>query len=148
MKDKFWESKQLNEMSEQEWEALCDGCGRCCLHKLIDDETEEVYYTNVACRYLDVMQCRCKDYPNRFKIEKECIVISPENVQELNWLPKSCAYRRLARGEKLAWWHPLISGTPETVHLAGVSVRGKVVSIEDVNEEDLEDMVVDWFDGN
>jgi uncharacterized cysteine cluster protein YcgN (CxxCxxCC family) len=124
----FWKAKRLEEMSAAEWESLCDGCGRCCLHKLRDEVTEKLYHTNVACRLLDAETCRCRDYLNRHRRVPDCVALTPQTVREIDWLPPSCAYRRLAEGKDLAWWHPLVSGDPETVHQAGVSVVGRTVS--------------------
>ncbi len=119
----FWETKTLQEMTRPEWESLCDGCGQCCLVKIEDEDTSDVYLTRLACRLLDVGSCRCCDYENRHASEPDCIAFNPENVGEISWLPESCAYRRVAEGRSLAWWHHLLSGDPETVHQAGVSVR-------------------------
>lgn len=143
---KFWETKKLEEMSPEEWEALCDGCAKCCLNKIEDIDTGNVYYTNVACQLLNLETCRCLDYLHRVTLVPDCLQITPEMIRDTNWLPKSCAYRRLAEGRGLAWWHPLVSGDPNTVREVGQSVCGKVVSEEDVNMDDLEDMIVDWFD--
>ena len=143
---RFWETKTLEEMSSEEWEALCDGCAKCCLNKIEDIDTGNVYYTNVACRLLDLETCRCKDYLHRAASVPDCLQLTPAMVHEINWLPESCAYRRLAEGRGLAWWHPLVSGDPNTVHRMGRSVMGKVVAEGDVDMDDLEDMVVDWFD--
>ena len=143
---RFWETKTLEEMSSEEWEALCDGCAKCCLNKIEDIDTGNIYYTNVACRLLDLKTCRCKDYLYRAASVPDCLQLTPAMVHEINWLPESCAYRRLAEGRGLAWWHPLVSGDPNTVHRMGRSVMGKVVAEGDVDMDDLEDMVVDWFD--
>jgi len=142
----FWEKKTLEEMTEAEWEALCDRCGKCCLHKIEDVESGEVHFTNVACRLLDVKTCQCKDYDHRSALVPDCFPLTPELVRKVNWLPESCAYRRLAEGRGLAWWHPLVSGDPDTVRYVAVSVCGKIVREEEVDLADLEDMVVDWFD--
>ena len=142
----FWTRKTLEEMSPEEWESLCDGCGRCCLNKLWDPESRRVRFTAVACRLLDRGTCRCRDYPNRVKRVPECVVLSPEEVDDHALLPPSCAYRRLAEGRPLPAWHPLVSGNRESVHEADISVRGKVISEEWVHPDDLEDHIVDWFD--
>jgi uncharacterized cysteine cluster protein YcgN (CxxCxxCC family) len=125
--DPFWKTKTLAEMTSAEWESLCDGCGRCCLHKLRDDDTGEISWTNVACRLLDASICRCTDYANRQSHIPDCVRLTPEAVAEIDWLPPSCAYRRVHARQDLAWWHPLVSGDPQTVHTAGVSVRGRVI---------------------
>jgi len=124
----FWESKQLHEMTEAEWESLCDGCGLCCLVRFEDEETLEVIPTRVHCKLFDPQACRCSDYENRKQFVPDCIKLTPFNVEALEWMPRSCAYRRLHEGRGLAWWHPLVSGDPETVHAAGVSVRGETIS--------------------
>ena len=126
----FWTTKHLDQMTTEEWESLCDGCGRCCLHKLRDDETEALSFTNVACRLLDLETCACSDYACRQAKVPDCIALTPEALEEIDWLPPSCAYRRVQEGRGLAWWHPLVSGDPATVHAAGVSVRGRAVSEE------------------
>lgn len=141
--DPFWKTKSLEEMTSQEWESLCDGCGRCCLNKLEDDEGN-VFYTNVACRLLDDERCLCKSYDKRSYLVKDCLVITPENVNRLSWLPESCAYRLLNEGKELFWWHPLISNDTDTVHRAGISVRGIVVPEKDVAEDELEDHIIYW----
>lgn len=142
----FWESKNLEDMTLEEWESICDGCGKCCLHKIKDVESGKVYFTNVACRLLDLGTCYCKDYDHRSEEVPDCFPLTPRIVREVNWLPGSCAYRRLAEGRELAWWHPLVSGDRNTVRQMGVSVCGKVVTEGEVDLKDLEDMVVDWFD--
>jgi uncharacterized cysteine cluster protein YcgN (CxxCxxCC family) len=123
----FWRTKTLREMSRSEWESLCDGCGKCCLHKLQYDDTGEVHYTNVACRLLDLGTCQCSNYAERQRLVPDCVALRPDKVLELNWLPSTCAYRLLANGQPLAWWHPLVSGDPQTVHSAGQSVLGRVI---------------------
>ena len=138
----FWETKGLAEMTTAEWESLCDGCGRCCLHKLRDDATDEIDFTSVACRLLDTHSCRCSDYPNRRRLVPDCVRLTPELLPEIDWLPPSCAYRRLAEGKPLFWWHPLVSGTPQTVHEAGISVQDRVISERDAGA--LENYVVAW----
>ncbi len=120
----FWRTKTLEQMNRAEWESLCDGCARCCLLKLEDEDTGDVLLTRLACKLLDVGKCRCSNYENRFSLMPDCLEIDPERVRTLGWLPQSCAYRRVAEGRDLAWWHPLISGSPDTVHDAGISVRG------------------------
>ena len=146
MSEPFWRVKSLEEMSGAEWEALCDGCGRCCLNKLEDWDTGEIVFTNVACTLFDEGTCRCRDYSNRTKVVSDCVPLSPEAVRELTWLPATCAYRRLAEGRDLAWWHPLVSGDPESVHRAGISVRGRVIAEDGIDVEEYEAFVVEWVD--
>ena len=129
-------------MSRAEWEALCDGCARCCLVKLEDEESGEVAYTDVACRLLDRRSCRCTGYARRARLVADCVTLTPGKVRRLAWLPSSCAYRLVAEGRDLHWWHPLVSGDPETVHAAGMSVRGRTVA--ESADVDPEDRVVDW----
>jgi uncharacterized cysteine cluster protein YcgN (CxxCxxCC family) len=140
----FWQTKTLPQMSQDEWESLCDGCGRCCLVKLEDEETGDIALTDIACRLLDNQKCKCKKYDTRHEIVPDCVRLTPKNISQLKWMPKSCAYRLLAEGKDLAWWHPLISGNKETVHQAGISIQGKTVS-EDDNLQP-EDRIVSWFD--
>ncbi|MBU6405982.1 MAG: YcgN family cysteine cluster protein [Alphaproteobacteria bacterium] len=121
----FWKNKALAEMSEEEWESLCDGCGKCCLVGLEDEDTGEIYLTDVACKLLDGRTCRCKDYLNRKAFVPDCVKLTPENVPTLSWLPRTCAYRLVHEGRDLYPWHPLLTGDPESVHAANVSVRGK-----------------------
>ena len=127
----FWRTKTLEEMSKPEWESLCDGCARCCLVKLEDEDTGEIHFTDLGCTLLVDDTCRCRDYRRRQSRVPDCVKLTPEKVRKLPWLPKTCAYRRLAEGQDLAWWHPLVSGDPETVHAAGISVRGKLFGSED-----------------
>jgi uncharacterized protein len=141
----FWRIKSMAEMSKAEWESLCDGCGRCCLNKLIDEDTNQTVYTDVGCKLLDGETCRCTDYPRRKSRVKDCIQLTPRNVSRLAWLPPTCGYRLVAAGRDLYWWHPLVSGDPETVHAAGVSVRGRVTASEkDVPDSKLEEYIVSW----
>ena len=140
----FWEEKSLEEMTPAEWESLCDGCGRCCLMKLEDEDTGDIYVSDVRCRLLDGESCKCTDYPNRLSVVPDCIKLTPENVRTIEWIPVTCAYRRIAEGKGLAWWHPLVSGDPETVHTAGISVRGRTVAEQDANTGDWESHIVDW----
>lgn len=140
----FWKRKTLDEMTTAEWENLCDGCARCCLNKLEDWDTGEIAWTNIACRLLDGETCRCRDYPNRQEHVPDCIGLTPQTVRKLTWLPPTCAYRLIDEGRDLYWWHPLVSGDPETVHAAGISVRGRTVPEEGIAIEDYEDYLVDW----
>jgi uncharacterized cysteine cluster protein YcgN (CxxCxxCC family) len=138
----FWQTKTLDEMTQEEWESLCDGCGRCCLHKLRDEETSALSFTNVACRLLDTATCRCSDYENRFTKVPDCIQLTPEILREVDWLPPSCAYRRIEEGRGLPPWHPLRSGTPKTVITSGASACGRIISERHAGM--LEDHVTDW----
>jgi len=143
----FWQTTALDQMSPQQWESLCDGCAQCCAHKLEDQETNEIFYTNVVCQYLDTQQCRCNVYPERQQKVPDCIQITPQNAGTLSWIPDSCAYKRLAKGQSLPDWHPLITGNSDSAILANMSVSGKVISEDDINEEDMEDFIVesDYF---
>jgi len=130
----FWKRKRLDEMTAAEWESLCDGCGLCCLVRFEDEDTGEIIPTRVHCKLFDPQSCTCTDYANRKRHVPDCIKLTPGNIEALEWMPKSCAYRRLYEGRDLAAWHPLVSGDPESVHRAGVSVRGQTV-----NEDALAD---------
>lgn len=141
----FWEAKSLAEMTLDEWESLCDGCGRCCLVKLEEEDTGHIYYTGVGCRLLDGQSCRCNDYQNRLATVSDCVGLTPETVGEIGWLPPTCAYRLLHEGHSLPAWHPLITGDVGSIHAAGVSVRGRVqVNEVDIDVSDLENFIVDW----
>lgn len=141
MADPFWKTKSLEDMTSAEWESLCDGCGKCCLAKLEDEDNGEIHWTSVGCRLFDEKTCRCSDYPNRLGKVDDCVGLTPQNVGTISWLPSTCAYRLLAERHELYWWHPLVSGDPETVHSAGISVRGRVTALE----SDLPD-TDDYFD--
>jgi uncharacterized cysteine cluster protein YcgN (CxxCxxCC family) len=135
----FWETKRLDQMSADEWESLCDRCGRCCLIRFEDEDTGEVIPTRVSCRLFDADTCACSNYARRKRYVPDCIKLTPNNVEHLTWMPPSCAYRRVHEGRGLAAWHPLVSGDPESVHRAGVSVRGQVMS--ETGLVDVEDAV-------
>jgi len=141
---RFWERKPLARMNQHEWEALCDGCGKCCLNKLEDEDTGEVALTCVSCRLLDDETCRCTQYDIRHQFVPECIVMKPDNIDDhAYWLPQTCAYRLLWEGKPLYDWHPLISGTPDSVHAAGVSVQGRTVSEFENPIEEWEDYIIE-----
>ena len=138
----FWTTKSLEEMTPAEWESLCDGCGRCCLHKLEDEDTGEVHYTAVACQLLDTHSCQCQDYPNRKQLVPECLKLGVDDIPQFHWLPETCAYRLMSEGENLPDWHPLISGSRDRVHKAGMSVRAFAIPENAVPEEDWEDYII------
>ena len=142
-KKKFWKTKPLEKMTAAEWESLCDGCGRCCLEKLEDQDTGEVFYTSVACRFMDIQTCRCSVYEKRAALAPECLFLTPEKVRAIAWLPVTCAYRLLAEGKELRWWHPLVSGDPDTVHRAGISVRDKIISARHADPDHLDAYIID-----
>lgn len=142
----FWETKTLEEMTDSEWESLCDGCGRCCLSKLEDIDTGAIAFTCVSCTLLDPQTARCKNYQGRFAEVPDCLAITVEMARNSPWLPPTCAYKRLAEGRGLAWWHPLVSGNPQTVVEAGVSVAQRVTSEDGVSQDDLERYIVNWPD--
>jgi len=141
---KFWEEKKLSQMSHKEWEALCDGCGKCCLHKLQDEDTQEIVFTNVACTLLNVKTGLCKDYQHRRIHVPDCVRLTPKSAHKLPWLPVTCAYRLLSEGNPLPEWHYLVCGDRNAVHAAKVSVKNRSVSEDDVI--DFEDHIVAWDD--
>ncbi len=138
----FWRRKALPEMTLDEWESLCDGCGKCCLHKLEDPDDGEVAFTEVACRLLDRRTCRCTDYANRTLLIPDCVELTPRDLANIHWLPSTCAYRLLRDGRDLPSWHPLVTGDPRSAHRAGQSVRGRAVA--ETEAGDLEDHIVSW----
>ena len=138
----FWEKKTLSEMSSVEWDSLCDGCAKCCLHKIEDEDCGKIFYTNVACNQLHLNSCRCKNFSKRTVLVDDCIELTKEKLESLKWLPQSCAYRLLNEGKALSWWHPLLSGDPDSVHTAGISVKDRCISELDI--VDFEDHIVTW----
>lgn len=139
----FWVRKTLDQLSAPEWESLCDGCAKCCLHRFEDEDTREIQFTNVCCRYLDQSDCSCSDYPNRSTNVPECVTITLEVLEDPYWLPESCAYRLLAEGKPLPRWHPLVSGDSDSVIQSGNSVGGRVIS--ELEADDLEYHIIDWI---
>jgi uncharacterized cysteine cluster protein YcgN (CxxCxxCC family) len=156
--DRFWEVKQLKDMNEQEWESICDGCAKCCLHKFIDDEAaveatptahlqegEKIHYTNIACGLLNTKSCSCSQYSERTKLVPSCVKLTKDNLDEIFFMPNSCSYRRLHEGRGLPSWHPLLNkGKKSAMHQAGMSVRGKIVFEHDVDLEHFEDYIAIW----
>lgn len=142
----WWINKTLAELDEQQWEALCDGCGLCCLAKLEDEDSGEIAFTRVACHLLDRNSCRCRDYANRNRKVPDCLRLTADNIADIDWLPPTCAYRLRYEGKALPQWHPLVSGSNESVHEAAVSVRGRVISEYDVHPDGLDEHIVRWFD--
>lgn len=142
--DMFWENKTLSQMTDDEWESLCDGCGKCCLIKLEDEDTGEIIFTNLACKLLDLKTCQCSDYANRAKFVPDCIKMTQQDINQYGWLPPSCAYRLLDEGKRLPDWHPLISGDPMSVVRAGISAIGRIKSEEGVDDEDAVNYIVQW----
>ncbi|TDQ78836.1 hypothetical protein A8950_3297 [Dongia mobilis] len=139
----FWKTTPLSKMTPAQWESLCDGCGKCCLVKLRDVDTNEILFTNIACKQLDLRSCRCKDYQNRKALVPDCVQLTPRNIGRIDWLPETCAYKLVHRGEDLPWWHPLVSGDTRTVHQAGISMRRRAISEGRAGEP--EDHIVDWI---
>ncbi|WP_417468886.1 YcgN family cysteine cluster protein [Maricaulis sp.] len=144
MTQPFWKTKTLSQLSKPEWESLCDGCGKCCLIQLEDEDTGLRLHTDVTCRLFNADTCRCGDYPNRKQRVPDCVILTPKNVTELEWMPQTCAYRLIGEGKDLYDWHPLVSGDPMSVHEAGMSIRNQVVSEDEVDPEDWEDRIVEW----
>lgn len=142
-KEPFWKTTPLSKMTPSEWESLCDGCGKCCLVKLRDADTNQVLFTNVACKQLDLRNCHCKDYAHRKEIVPDCVQLSPRSLGRIDWLPETCAYKLVHQKQDLPWWHPLVSGDPKTVHQAGISVRKRAISETRAGEP--EDHIVDWI---
>jgi uncharacterized protein len=140
----FWKTKTLSEMTHEEWESLCDGCGKCCLHKLEDEDTGKVYYTSVACRLLNLNTCRCKNYLGRTRLVPDCLDLKQHDISEFGWLPSTCAYRLVAEGKGLPAWHPLVSGKSSSVLDAGVSIRSFAVA--ESQADNLEDHVIEWLE--
>ncbi len=141
----FWKQKSLSEFNQQEWEALCDGCGRCCVVKLEDMDTAELHYTDVACHLLDLDTTRCRDYENRLQRVPLCIQLSADNLNQIPFLPSTCSYRLVYEGKELPSWHPLISQQADSTFLAGMSVRFKVISEDELLDDELEWHIVDWI---
>lgn len=143
---KFWETKALDELNQEEWESLCDGCGKCCLNKLETEKKDVFSYTRVGCRLLDSHTCGCSNYENRFKHVRNCQQLTPANVGEFHWLPSTCAYRLVEQGQPLPEWHHLVCGDKEAIHEADMSVRGGVISEEFVHEDSWEEHIIQWVD--
>ena len=142
-KEPFWKTTPLSKMTPSEWESLCDGCGKCCLVKLRDADTNQVLFTNVACKQLDLRNCHCKDYAHRKEIVPDCVQLNPRSLGRIDWLPETCAYKLVHQKQDLPWWHPLVSGDPKTVHQAGISVRKRAISETRAGEP--EDHSVEWI---
>ncbi|MBV1934050.1 MAG: YcgN family cysteine cluster protein [Parvibaculaceae bacterium] len=140
----FWKAKTMQEMTRNEWESLCDGCAKCCLVKLEDEDSGALAFTDIACDLLDCETCGCGDYANRSVRVPDCVTLTPKNVDQLYWMPATCAYKLIAEGEDLPWWHPLVSGEQESVHQAGISARGRVVHESTIPVEEWESRIVHW----
>ena len=144
MRERFWETKTLDELDDEEWEALCDGCAQCCRLRFRDGESDQVVTTTLVCALLDLPTRRCTNYPKRHELVPDCVELTPEAARKFDWLPETCAYRRVAEGRPLEDWHPLISGTAETVTQAGVSVTDKVISVANVHPDDIASNILKW----
>ena len=142
----FWEAKSLDAMTDAEWESLCDGCGQCCLHKLVNDETADVFYTRAACQLLDDETGRCKRYATRLEEVEDCLDVRRMSDTELAWMPRSCAYRRLAEGKSLPQWHPLITGDPQSTANTHMAVAGRTISETAADLDQLEAEIIEWVD--
>jgi uncharacterized cysteine cluster protein YcgN (CxxCxxCC family) len=140
---RFWETKTLAEMTTEQWESLCDGCGQCCLHKLEDEDTGDLAFTSVCCDLIDLDTCRCTRYSERCTLVPECLDLKQHDFAEYNWLPATCAYRLLTDGKPLPEWHPLITGNPESVKQAGASISSYATKESQV--DDLEDYIIEWL---
>ena len=145
LRSKFWQLP-LTELNNSEWEALCDGCGRCCLHKLQDEEDDQLYYTDVACKLLDLETCRCKHYTDRIKYVPDCMSIREEGQAVYALLPSSCAYRLRNENQPLPLWHPLLTGSRDAMHALGISIRGQVISEETIEDDAIEERIIQWID--
>ena len=143
-KSEFWKHKSLHELTEGEWESLCDGCGKCCLNKLEDYDTGEIFWTNIGCELLDCTTCRCKNYEKRFELVPDCIQLTPDNVSTISWLPPTCAYRLVHEGKDLPSWHHLKSGSHDSVHHAGASIKDRSIEENGITPEEFEDFIVTW----
>ena len=144
MGNKFWETKSLIDMNENEWESLCDKCGKCCVIKLEDFDTQQVHYTNVSCKLLCEKSASCKDYENRKSIVPDCIILSPDNLKDLKWMPKTCAYKLLNEGKNLPYWHPLLSGNDKEIVKSGNSVKNRVTNENEIKIKNLPDYIFNW----
>ena len=140
----FWKTKNMAEMSREEWESLCDGCGKCCCIRLEDEDTEQIYITDVACKLFDPNRCNCTDYGNRSLLVHDCVTLTPDNVDHLHWMPKTCAYRLVSEGKDLPDYHHLVSGSRETIHEQGMSVQNAVTSEILVNDDEIHTRIVIW----
>ena len=145
-KNQFWKNKAMNEMTPAEWESICDGCGRCCLQKLEDEDTGDVYYTDVVCRYFDEKSCQCTEYQNRSVLVPQCVKLEVGDIDRFHWLPSSCSYKVLHETGDLPSWHPLLTNDVSSVFNAGISIRGRVISEKDVSEDDWEERIIYWID--
>ncbi|HGJ5864086.1 MAG TPA: YcgN family cysteine cluster protein [Arsenophonus nasoniae] len=140
MSQPFWQRKTLEQMSDEEWESLCDGCGQCCMHKLLDADTDEIYFTNVACEQLNLKTCQCKHYAERFRYEPDCIKLTRDNLATFRWLPLTCAYRLITEGKSLPAWHPLKTGSKLAMHQAKISVRH--IAVREIEVMDWEEHII------